>query len=100
MVPEKIEEQDDRPEKIITDSSSAETAIITPTGCRATKETVFFVSSAVFFAALRVFSAAFAAAAAPPFFMAFAYCRLIRCFCMKREAGFDAVICGLSCNAF
>ena len=63
-MPEKIEEQDDRPEKIITDSSSAATAIITPTGCRATKDTVFFVSSAVFFAALRVFSAVFAAAAA------------------------------------
>ena len=41
--------------------SSAATAIHTPAGCRPTKAIAFFVSSAVFFAALRVFSAAFCA---------------------------------------
>lgn len=64
----------------------------------ATNAAAFFVSSAVFFAALRVFSAAFCAVFAPFFLAAFAYCRLICCFCMKRERGLPA-ICGLSCKA-
>ena len=56
--------------------------------------------SAVFFAALRVFSAAFLADFAPPVRTAFAYCRLICCFCQNRETGLDAASCGLSCSAF
>ena len=96
--PENMEPQEESPADTMMNKSSAATAIHTPAGCRPTKAIAFFVSSAVFFAALRVFSAAFCAVFAPPFLAAFAYCRLICCFCMKRERGLLA-ICGLSCKA-
>ena len=96
--PENIEPQEESPAEIIMNKSSAATAIQTPAGCLATNAAAFFVSSAVFFAALRVFSAAFCAVFAPFFLAAFAYCRLICCFCMKRERGLPP-ICGLSCRA-
>ena len=95
--PENMEPQEDSPADTMMNKSSAATAIHTPAGCRPTKAIAFFVSSAVFFAALRVFSAAFCAVFAPPFLADFAYCRLICCFCMKRERGLPA-ICGLSCR--
>ena len=82
-----MEPQEESPADTMMNKSSAATAIHTPAGCRPTKAIAFFVSSAVFFAALRVFSAAFCAVFAPPFLADFAYCRLICCFCMKRERG-------------
>ena len=95
--PENMEPQEESPADTMMNKSSAATAIHTPAGCRPTKAIARLVSSAVFFAAFLVFSAAFFAVAAPPFFAAFAYCRLICCFCMKRERGLPA-ICGLSCR--
>ena len=57
--PENMEPQEESPADTMMNKSSAATAIHTPAGCRPTKAIAFFVSSAVFFAALRVFSAAF-----------------------------------------
>ena len=57
--PENMEPQEESPADTMMNKSSAAMAIHTPAGCRPTKAIAFFVSSAVFFAALRVFSAAF-----------------------------------------
>ena len=73
--PENMEPQEESPADTMMNKSSAATAIHTPAGCRPTKAIAFFVSSAVFFAALRVFSAAFCAVFAPPFLVAFAWQR-------------------------
>ena len=97
-MPENIAPQEDSPADTMMNKSSAATAIPTPAGCLATNAAAFLVSSAVFFDAFRVFSAAFFAVAAPPVFAAFAYWRFICCFCMKRDRGL-LVSCGLSCNA-
>ena len=100
IMPENIAPQEDSAEETIMNSSSAPMAIHTPAGCRPIKAMVFFVPSAVFFAALRVFSAAFFTVFAPCALTVFAYCFLIRRFCIYRENGLEAAICGLSWSAF
>ena len=73
-------------------------AVIIPAGWRVTNAAVFPAPSAVFFAALRTFSAAPRMPFAPPSLAAFAYCRLICCFCHRRETGLLAS-CGLAASA-